>query len=128
MTFTEAVELVGRGVDATGVTVIVVGMLWSTALYAMRWRGGTPLAHYRRYRQAIGRAILLGLEFLIAADIIRTVAIDPTFHSVGILAVIVAIRTFLSVELELEIDGRWPWEQRASNGEPDEVGEGAKQA
>lgn len=115
-TFAEATERVGRAVDAVGVAIIVVGTLYATALYIARWRRQTPDAQYRRYRQSVGRAILLGLEFLLAADIIRTVAVDPTFRSVGVLAIIVAIRTFLSLELELEIDGRWPWERRAALG------------
>ncbi|MGH4010249.1 MAG: DUF1622 domain-containing protein [Pseudonocardiaceae bacterium] len=63
---------------------------------------------YRRYRQGIGRAILLGLEFLVVGDIIHTVAVSPTFESVGVLATIVAIRTFLSMSLEVELAGRWP--------------------
>ncbi|WP_345409910.1 DUF1622 domain-containing protein [Nonomuraea salmonea] len=66
---------------------------------------------YQRYRKGLGRAILLGLEFLVAADIIRTVAISPTFASVGVLAVIVLVRTFLSFSLEVELEGRWPWQQ-----------------
>jgi uncharacterized membrane protein len=64
---------------------------------------------YRRLRQQLGRTILLGLELLVAADIIRTVAITPTVQSVVVLAGIVLIRTFLSFSLELEITGRWPW-------------------
>ena len=66
---------------------------------------------YREYGQLLGRSILLGLELLVAADIIRTVAVTPTFTSVGVLAVIVVIRTFLSFSLELEITGRWPWQK-----------------
>ena len=66
---------------------------------------------YREYRQLLGRSILLGLELLVAADIIRTVAVTPTFTSVGVLAVIVLVRTFLSFSLELEITGRWPWQK-----------------
>jgi uncharacterized membrane protein len=65
---------------------------------------------YRRYRERLGQAILLGLEFLVAADIIGTVAVDPTFRNVGILGAVVAIRTFLSFALEVEIQGRWPWQ------------------
>ena len=64
---------------------------------------------YRQYRQRLGRAILLGLELLVAGDIIRTVAVTPTFESAGVLAVIVLIRTFLSFSLEVELEGRWPW-------------------
>ena len=65
----------------------------------------------RTYRSNLGRAILLGLEFLVAADIIGTVSIDPTFESLGSLGMIVLIRTFLSFSLEVEINGRWPWEE-----------------
>ena len=70
-------------------------------------------ARYRALRANLGRAILLGLEFLVAADIIGTVAIEPSFRSLGVLALIVAIRTFLSFSLELEISGRWPWQHAA---------------
>jgi hypothetical protein len=71
------------------------------------------LGRYRSYRHGIGRAILLGLEFLIAADIIRTVAVSPRFEGIGILALIVLIRTFLSFTLELDLEGRLPWERRS---------------
>jgi uncharacterized membrane protein len=71
---------------------------------------------YRSYRQLLGRSILLGLELLVAADIIRTVAVTPTFESVGVLAIIVLIRTFLSFSLELEITGRWPWQKEPAAG------------
>ena len=67
---------------------------------------------YAPYRQSLGRAILLGLEFLVAGDIIRTVAIAPTFSSVGVLGAIVVIRTFLSVALQVETEARWPWQPR----------------
>ena len=60
----------------------------------------------------MGKAILLGLEFLVAADIIRTVAVEPTFTSVGVLAIVVAVRTFLSFTLDVELQGRWPWQSR----------------
>lgn len=116
MTFTDAVEWAGKALDGAGVVIILAGTLYATGLYALRWRQRPPEAQYRRYRQTVGRAILLGLEFLLAGDIIRTVAIAPTFRSVGVLTIIVAIRTFLSLELELEIDGRWPWERREGPG------------
>lgn len=111
MNFNEAVENVGKGVDVAGVAVIVIGSAIATAIFLTRVAGrpGT-LDAYRAYRQSLGRAILLGLELLVAADIIRTVAIAPSFTSVGVLAVIVAIRTFLSMSLEVEISGRWPWQ------------------
>lgn len=114
MNFHDAVENVGKGVDAAGVAVIVIGSIIATAIFVARVvRRRDTLDEYRAYRQSLGRAILLGLELLVAADIIRTVAIEPTFTSVGVLAIIVAIRTFLSMSLELEISGRWPW-QRAN--------------
>lgn len=72
---------------------------------------------YRGYRRRVGRSILLGLEFLVAGDIIRTVAVAPTYASVGVLAVIVLIRTFLSFSLDLEITGRWPWQRPVAEAE-----------
>lgn len=86
-------------------------MNYASVLFALRRSGG--LDAFREYRQGLGRAILLGLEILVAADIIRTVAVSPTFQSVGVLAVIVLVRTFLSFSLEVELEGRWPW-QKAS--------------
>ncbi|GAA4520524.1 DUF1622 domain-containing protein [Actinoallomurus oryzae] len=107
-------KAVGAGVDLAGVAVIVVGGLIVTAVFAGRLRrdGGRLPAAYRLYRQNLGRAILLGLEFLVAGDIIRTVAASPTFTSVGVLALIVAVRTFLSFSLEVELEGCWPWQRR----------------
>jgi uncharacterized membrane protein len=102
------VELAGRAVDAAGVAIIVVGTLLATVLAAIRL-SRRQAGVYRGYRRRVGRSILLGLEFLVAGDIIRTVAVAPTYASVGVLAVIVVIRTFLSFSLELEITGRWPW-------------------
>ncbi len=114
MDFEETVEIVGKAVDAAGVAVVVIGILVATAVFGTRLRrDGRAAQLYREYRQGVGRAILLGLELLVAADIIRTVAVSPTFRSVGVLAVIVLVRTFLSFTLEVELEGRWPW-QRAT--------------
>ncbi|MER6072964.1 DUF1622 domain-containing protein [Streptomyces sp. NPDC001817] len=104
------VESAGRAVDAAGVAVIVVGMLLATVLAVIRI-SRRQADVYRSYRRRVGRSILLGLEFLVAGDIIRTVAVAPTYASVGVLAVIVGIRTFLSFSLELEITGQWPWQR-----------------
>ena len=71
---------------------------------------------FRGYRRGLGRAILLGLEFLVAADIVRTVAVSPSFRGAGVLAIIVAVRTFLSFTLDVELDGRWPWQSRRAGG------------
>jgi len=103
-------ELVGKGVDAAGVAATVLGALAATVVAAARLARRRAEV-YRDYRRHLGRSILLGLEFLVAGDIIRTVAIEPTYTSVGVLAVIVVIRTFLSFSLELEIAGRWPWQK-----------------
>jgi len=117
MEFSEAVELVGRGMDGAGIIAIVGGILVATIFFAVRLGRRTVFDNaYRSYRQGVGRALLLGLEILVAADIIRTVAISPTFTSVGVLALIVLIRTFLSWTLELELEGSWPW--RRTRGEP----------
>lgn len=110
--FKGTVEFVGKAVDWAGVGVIVLGILIATVLFAAHVvRAGDRDGSYRSYRQGVGRAILLGLEFLVAADIIRTVGVSPTFRGVGVLAVIVAVRTFLSMTLELELTGRWPWQK-----------------
>ena len=113
--FQSAVDAVAKVIDGVGVLVVVVGLVLATvafvrAVLAPDAASGEEHTPYRVYRQAIGRAILLGLEFLVAADIIRTVAVDPTFESVGVLAIIVAVRTFLSFTLDVELEGRWPWQ------------------
>jgi uncharacterized membrane protein len=102
-------DLVGTAVDAAGVGIMVIGAILATARFLINWRGET-LDAYRRCRQDMGRAILLGLEFLVAGDIIRTVVVDPTLDNVIVLGVIVLIRTFLSLALQLEVEGRWPWQ------------------
>jgi uncharacterized membrane protein len=110
VSFQDTIETVGKCVDAAGVATIVLGILVATAMLLRGWPPGDEA--YRLYRQRLGRAILLGLELLVAADIIRTVAVTPTFESAGVLAVIVVIRTFLSFSLEVELEGRWPWSKR----------------
>ncbi len=107
--FRDVVELVGRGIDTAGIGVMVIGGLMATGRAGASARGRRPDV-YRGFRQQLGRSILLGLELLVAADIIRTVAVTPTLTGVAVLALIVVIRTFLSFSLELEITGRWPWQ------------------
>ena len=107
--FKQTVEGVGLVLDGVGVLVIVIGVLFAGAKFAFTFRRATNA--YRRLRQDIGRGILLGLELLVAADIIRTVAIDPTIESVSVLGLIVLIRTFLSMSLQVELEGRWPWQK-----------------
>jgi uncharacterized membrane protein len=104
----DVMQLIGTGVDSLGVLIIVIGAAIATARFVAGQRSDFGRA-YRSYRQGLGRAILLGLEFLIAGDIIRTVVVAPTLENVLILALIVVIRTFLSMALQLEVEGRWPW-------------------
>jgi len=119
--FNEIAEMVGLLFDGVGVLVILLGTVVATVrLAAYRRREADP---YRQFRQDIGRGILLGLEFLVAADIIRTVAVTPTLQGVLVLGLIVLIRTFLSTALQVELEGRWPW-QRAS--EPTSPGSGTR--
>jgi uncharacterized membrane protein len=106
-------EAVTRTVEFAGVAVILVGGSLATIRFLTAWFATSLDSSFRAYRRDIGRAILLGLEFLVAADIINTVAIDPSLRSVAVLAGIVLIRTFLSFSLEVEIEGRWPWERGA---------------
>jgi uncharacterized membrane protein len=111
MTFSDTVEIVGKCIDAAGVITVVLGAALATAVAGLRASRRQPDT-YRLYRQQLGRSILLGLELLVAADIIRTVAVTPTAGSVAVLAGIVLIRTVLSFSLELEITGRWPWQKQ----------------
>jgi uncharacterized membrane protein len=108
--YREFMELVGRLVDVAGVLIIVIGAVVATVRFLVGCRADFTGA-YRGYRQGLGRAILLGLEFLIAGDIIRTVVVAPTLENVLILALIVLVRTFLSMALQLEVEGRWPWQR-----------------
>ncbi|WP_059014177.1 DUF1622 domain-containing protein [Mycobacterium sp. M26] len=108
MSFFEVIETVGKTIDGVGVAVIAVGALISAAGAIPRLKTGTA---YKVFREQLGRSILLGLEFLVAADIIRTVAVTPDARSVAVLAGIVLIRTFLSFSLELEVTGYWPWQK-----------------
>ena len=115
--FKSAVDAVSKAIDGAGVVVVVIGLLVATGGFLVALRSSSTRAPaYRAYRQAVGKAILLGLEFLVAADIIRTVAVEPTFTSVGVLAIVVAVRTFLSFTLDLELQGRWPWQSRRVAG------------
>lgn len=113
MEFGTVIEAIGEVIDVLGVAAIVIGIVYAVVDAAVRGlRRVSPV--YTRFRRVLGRAILLGLELLVAADIIKTVAVTPTLDSVAVLAIIVLIRTFLSWSLELEISGRWPWQKRSS--------------
>lgn len=113
MSYNDVIEKIGMTIDGAGVIVIVIGAVIAFGVALVR------LAHretdiYRRFRQRLGQTILLGLELLVAGDIVRTVAAQPSLRSVAILGGIVVIRTFLSFSLEVEINGRWPWQKRTA--------------
>jgi len=109
--FQSIMENVGTVIDAAGVLIIVVGAVSSSGQFLMRRRGDAENP-YRLFRQNMGRAILLGLEFLVAGDIIRTVVVAPTYDNVVVLGLIVLIRTFLSFSLQLEVEGHLPWQRK----------------
>jgi len=100
------IHLVGVCIEVFGVFIIVAGIVGSTLL-CVHWRQQSR--PYDEYKIRIGRSLLLGLEVLVAADIVKTIAIELTFTSLGLLAGLVIVRTFLSWTLVLEIEGRWPW-------------------
>ncbi len=106
-------DVSARFLEALGIAIIVFGGVAASVAFLRDLRHGVSLdISYRQYRRGLGRAILLGLEFLVGADIISTVAVEPNYQNVGVLALIVIIRTFLSFSLEVEIEGRWPWQRR----------------
>jgi uncharacterized membrane protein len=102
--------IAGYVIEVVGVLAIVVGMVVSTIRYLGRLRALGSLKAYHQFRQELARSIILGLEFLIAGDIIRTVTVDETLTGAAVLALIVLIRVLLSMTLHLDIEGRWPWQ------------------
>jgi uncharacterized membrane protein len=113
----EIIFVISEVIDFAGVVIIALGALVGVILCAQDLlRQERAVDAYSRLRTFIGRSLLLGLEFLVAGDIIKTVAIEPTFDSVIVLAIIVLVRTVLSLSIDVEIDGRWPWQaaQQAS--------------
>lgn len=112
------IEQLANLLELMGVSIIVLGVAVATGIFLRdgirrkEWRDG-----YDRYRANLGRGILLGLELLVGADIIGTITAPLTFTSVGLLAIIVLIRTFLSFSLEAEIEGCWPWQRAGRNQE-----------
>lgn len=120
MTIDHIATTAGRAVEFLGIVVLILGACLASLAFVIRLlRGGSFRDSYHELRADLGRAILLGLEFLVIADIIGTVAIEPTLQNLGVLAVIVTIRTLLSFALELEVSGRWPWQKPAK---PDRFG------
>jgi uncharacterized membrane protein len=115
-TFTGLMDHVAQGFEALGAAILIVGVIWSFVLAAMAARrSGWSAKTYLVLRQAFGGTLMLGLEVLVAADLLHTVAVAPTLDNVYVLGLIVVIRTFLSFSLETEIEGVAPW-RRASMG------------
>ncbi len=116
-TFTELMDHVAQGFEALGAAILVVGVIWSFVLGAVAVRrSGWSARAYLVLRQAFGGTLLLGLEILVAADLIRTIAVAPTLNNVLQLGLIVVIRTFLSFSLETEIEGIAPWRRALIGG------------
>jgi uncharacterized membrane protein len=112
----EVIELVAGGIEALAVLVIVGGIVYGIVRYFLHTRlkvGGA----YKRFKDRIGNSLLLGLEFLVAADIIRTVALNPTLQTVALLGLLILIRTFLSWALIVEIEGSWPWQSKSEESD-----------
>lgn len=105
--------MIGVGIDVLGVLVICIGILAAFLKYFRSRARATSkgdVDYYRLLKIDIGLALLLGLEVLVAADIVKTVAVEPNFDSLGVLGLLVIVRTFLSWTIVLEIEGRWPWQ------------------
>jgi uncharacterized membrane protein len=113
MTLDEALQLVVEGFELLGVGILVAGSIVAVLAFAQSIARGERARAYERLRRDIGRTILLGLEVLIVADIVLTVAIDQTIESAITLGLIVLVRTFLSFSLEIELEGVVPWRRRA---------------
>jgi uncharacterized membrane protein len=116
MTFASAMDHVAQGFEALGGVVLVAGVIWSATLAILAWRRHGPKPAFIALRRAFSASLLLGLEVLVAADLIRTVAVAPTAENVLVLGLIVLIRTFLSFSLETEIDGVVPWRRAFISG------------
>src|SRR5947209_15425204 len=114
------IEVASLGIEGLAVAIIVTVIAYGTAAYlfqilSARRRSGSHA--YRQYKVRLGRALLLGLEILVAADIVRTVALEPTMQSVAVLGLLVLIRTFLSWSLLVELERRWPWQPVPEGGD-----------
>lgn len=121
ISFDGMMEAVVRGFELGGVAILVVGSLAAFVSAARSYRRVGGRRAYERARRNVGRAILLGLEFLIIADIVMTITVDPTLESAVALGVIVLVRTFLSFSLEIELEGSLPWRRQESGANPSQA-------
>jgi uncharacterized membrane protein len=117
MTFADAMDHVAQAFEVAGAFVLLAGLVLAVAMAVLTVRRSRDVRQaYRILRQSFGGVILLGLEILVAADLVRTVAVEPTLNNVVILGGIVLIRTVLSFSLEIEIEGVAPWRRAAMSG------------
>ena len=116
MEYKELISIAGYGVETIGVLVIIAGSAMSSFHFLSHFRTQSEGIAYDVFRRQLGRSIILGLEFLIAGDIIRTVIVADTLSNVMILGLIVLIRTFLSFTLHFEVEGQWPWQTARQSG------------
>lgn len=121
----QIITLLARGLEIAGVVIILAGVVLASVIFMHQGRRDNWRDAYERYRANLGRGILLGLELLVGADIIGTITAPLTFESVGMLGLVVLIRTFLSFSLETEIEGCWPWQRRRLR---EETGESPREA
>ena len=112
------IEWAATGIEIATVLLLVLAITFGTLRFVLRLSGRSNA--YDQYRVHLGQTLILALEFLVAADIIRTVALDQTLENVAILGLLVVIRTFLSWSLSVEIEGRWPWSQTRAEGDINE--------
>jgi len=111
------IEVAALAIEIMAIAIILIALVHGTAQFLLRLREQIGNA-YELYKSQIGRGLLLGLEFLVAADVIRTVALEPTLNSVIVLGLLVLVRTFLSWSIVVEIEGRWPWRGSGRKPEP----------
>src|SRR3954447_11521546 len=111
-TVLEWIDAASVAIESLAVGIIVVAMLFATVRYAYQilFERSPGTNYYRQYKALLGRSLLLGLEILVAADIVRTVALEATLESIAVLGILVLVRTFLSWSLVVELEGRWPWQ------------------
>lgn len=106
--FHESIELAAEGIEVLAVAVMVICTVLGTARWPFNARGNVEVA-YKRYRGMLAKSLLIGLELLVAADIVRTVLVEPTLPNIATLGALVVIRTFLGWSLTVEAEGHWPW-------------------
>ena len=117
MDFKGLISIAGYGIETIGVLVIIAGSAVASFRFLTTFSQEPEGIAYGMFRRQLGRSIILGLEFLIAGDIIRTVIVADTMTNVAILGLIILIRTFLGITLHLEVEGRWPWQPAKQSGE-----------